>query len=306
MKRPNIDTPPDSTEHYASTVKVALLLGVSVTTVKRWVDDGILPAHKSPGGHRKILLGDVRRLVREGKLPQAVEAIAGIDWGLPEIRTRLDVAIDADDTEQIRGLLLGAYRSGQPIEVLADTVIAPALRRVGWEWVQGSMSVLREHRIMQAFVSALYQLNAPTQPDPNRPVALGAAPEFDHYLLPTLIAKLTLRDGGWNAVNVGPNTPFAALLAAVEEFHPRLVWVSVSHLADPERFLAEYADFYAALEARGIAVAIGGQSLTQEIRSRMRYTSFGDGCVQLAAFAKALHNRPPVPKRGRPIGKKPE
>ena len=55
---------------YLSTAEVARLLGVSVATIKRWVDDGVLPAYKTAGGHRRLLLTDVQRLAQHNHFPR--------------------------------------------------------------------------------------------------------------------------------------------------------------------------------------------------------------------------------------------
>lgn len=302
MKRSNL-TPLDFGAGLVSTVRVARLLGVGISTVKRWVDSGIIPAILTPGGHRKLLLKDVLRLSKAGTLPVLAHSEI-LPHSPEELRLELESAIRTNDVESICGLITGAHCRGYSVGVLADAVIAPAMRRLGSDWAAGRATVAGEHRVTQAVVSAVYGLNGriETTQERGRPVALGCAPEYDHYLLPTLLARMTLVEAGWNAVNVGPNTPFTALLASVDELQPKLVWLSVSHLADPARFVEEYDGFYRAVEKRGIAIAIGGQALTQELRSRLTYTFFGDGCVQLAAFTKMLQARRQIPKRGRPVG----
>jgi len=176
------------------------------------------------------------------------------------------------------------------------------LIRVGEDWAAGKIDVSREHQITQACLSALYELDAHLSGNAaqERPVAFGGAPENDHTLMPSLLARMTLLDCGWTAVNLGPHTPFSAFHSALNELKPRLVWITSSHPIDEGTFLKEYHGFYREAERRGVAVAIGGRGITERLRSRMEYTTFGDGLMQLAAFARTLSPRPAQPKRGRP------
>jgi excisionase family DNA binding protein len=301
----------DSTSKYVSTTEVANALGIGVSTVKRWVDDGVLPAHKTAGGHRKLLMADVLELARRGDFPLASlpelakhrrgkECLVYADLAKELLRSLL-----AGNSEQVRLLVIGSYNRGMSIEDLADHMIAPAMKNIGHAWEAGRIDVMEEHRASQICAAALYELKATLElrVSKNRPQAVGGAAENDKAVLPTLLAQMVLIDAGWDAVNLGPNTPFRSLLKAIAELRPKLLWLSVCHpmTKDEEaEFVSGYRELYRQAEKAGVAVAIGGNALVENFRSRIPYTTYGDRLSHLVAFARTLNPKPTQPRRGRP------
>ena len=293
---------------YISTMQAAGALGVSVSTIKRWVDEEILPAHRTVGGHRKLLRAEVLALARRGELPYhdlaslRVASAGDQPLDLPATAAALLAAVLRGDGIEVSALIRRAYHSGAAIETLADQVIAPVMGRVGHDWETARIDVWQEHRGTQLCAAGLYDLKdeLEARAERKRPLAVGGAPEGDPYLLATLLAQIVLLDAGWAPVNLGPNTPLASLTKAMRELRPRLIWLSASHLENTIEFLRSYREFYQAAEKMGVAVALGGQALTEPIRSAMPYTTYGDGLNHLAAFARTLHPRPKRPSRGRP------
>jgi len=293
---------------YLSTAQAAAVLGVSVSTVKRWVDEGVLPAHKTAGGHRKLRRAELLALARQGVLPRGDPAALTVrppqdpEAGLAAVTDALAAALLRGDGPEVSAVVRRAYDSGLAVETLADRVVAPAMARVGHDWEAARIDVWQEHRGTQLCAAALYELKRELEAraERDRPVAVGAAPEGDPYLLATLLAQLVLLDAGWDAVNLGPNTPLSSLAKALPELRPRLLWLSVSFVQDPGGFLDAYGDLYRSASRQGVAVAVGGRGLTEVMREGMSYTMHGDALRQLAAFARTLHARPHPPRRGRP------
>ncbi|HEY3395483.1 MAG TPA: B12-binding domain-containing protein, partial [Lacipirellulaceae bacterium] len=181
---------------FLSTAEVAEALGIGVSTVKRWVEDGILPASKTAGGHRKLLLADVLEVARQDNLP--VHDLARLTPGVSVKRHRLESAslgealykaLLTGDGQQVRAMIQGAYRNGMTIEALADFAIAPAMHRIGSDWETGRIDVMHEHRATQLCVGALFELKEVLETRVKRqwPIAVGAATEGDLSLLPTLL-----------------------------------------------------------------------------------------------------------------------
>lgn len=300
-------------QRYVTTAQAAQALGVHVSTIKRWVDSDVLPASYTAGRHRKILVADILRLYKDRDFPRAdtrvlfPKVINKHEDKIADLAAELVEAIRDGNGEEVRGLIHGVYHRGCPMARLADEIIAPAMHQVGSEWHQGTMTVLQEHHGTQFCLSALYELQAflRTQGRSDRPNAVGAAPEHDHYLMPTLLAKMVLLEQGWNAINLGPHTPMWALESALDTFQPQLVWLSVTHLPGSALapFVENYKAFRAKAERKGVLVALGGQGLPAPTLRQITIDLHGSRMADLAAFARSLHA--PVirrPSRGRPPG----
>ena len=233
---------------YLSTVQVAEILGVGATTVKRWVDEGRLPAHRTAGGHRKILASDVQRLVQSGGYPCANPALLASCAGeaapsVTELTDHLYEALLAADHAQARSLVLGAHAGGLSMDRLADEVVAPTMARVGHGWERNTLDVYQEHQGAQVCLTALQALKAKLNSSNGheRPLAIGGGPEGDHYLLANLLVELVLVELGWKVVNIGPNTPLPSFARALGVLRPRLMWLSCSYLIDEEMFVRGWA-----------------------------------------------------------------
>ena len=181
---------------YISTVRAADALGVSVSTIKRWVDDRILPAQKTAGGHRKLLRAEVLALARQGELPYrdltALNAAAtgSQPLALASIRESLLAAVLGGDGALALALIRRAYGSAVAIETLADEVVAPVMAQVGERWEVARIDVWAEHRATQ-LCRARYmtsKANWGARAERNKPLAIGGTPEGDHHLLATLLA----------------------------------------------------------------------------------------------------------------------
>lgn len=297
----------DST--FYSPAEVSRALGVSTSTIKRWVDQGVLPAHKTAGGHRKLLRADVLRLVRAGTFPHL--DLARLELPTPTgdvdrvgLAQRLGDGLRQGDLAVIRAAIHGPYAAGLSMEVIGDEVIAPAMIRLGHDWEQGRIDVMHEHRGTLLCAAVLHELRPTLEAnaEKNRPVAVGGSPEGDHSLLASLLIQLMLLDAGWEAINLGANTPLASFQVALRELKPRLVWLSATHLPNPRQFLPRYREFYDQALCAGVAVAVGGRAFQNAVHGVVPATCYGTKLADLARFAATMHARPRPPKRGRPSG----
>lgn len=275
--------------------QVARAINVSESSVKRWCDKGIIPTQYTAGGHRRVTMAAIMEFVREGKHelvhPEALglPATSGQSIRVVErARDQLADALLAGDESRCRQIATDLYLAEHSLAVICDDVFAAAFRDIGDRWSCGEAEVYQERRGCEITLRVLHELRAllPAPPD-NAPLAIGGAASGDQYSLSTTMAELVLRDAKWNAVSLGDNLPFETIAAAIREHHPKLFWLSCSHISDEEVFLTGYGDLFDEY-GTDVAIVVGGYALTDEIRRKMKYAAFCDNMQHFEGFVQTL------------------
>ena len=60
---------------YLNSKEVSDILGVNISTLKRWTDNGTIDCHKTAGGHRKFTMQNVRDYYKKNKKASKSDAI---------------------------------------------------------------------------------------------------------------------------------------------------------------------------------------------------------------------------------------
>jgi excisionase family DNA binding protein len=91
-----------------STFKVAEMLSVDPGSVVNWIDNGLLKAHRTPGGHRRILAEDLVKFLRSHNMPLS-----------PGSQAQPPRVVVVDDEPDVAQMISRAVRQDHPeLEVL--------------------------------------------------------------------------------------------------------------------------------------------------------------------------------------------
>ena len=110
-------------------------MGVSESSLKRWVDKGLIQAERTGGGHRRLQLDSVVQYAREAGKPIKNPELIGLPPGLGSTSPGADGAINgfekalaSGDELTARRLVLDLYLNNTSVATIFDTVITPAFQ----------------------------------------------------------------------------------------------------------------------------------------------------------------------------------
>jgi MerR family transcriptional regulator, light-induced transcriptional regulator len=276
---------------------LARAVGVSESSLKRWADEGRLVVERTAGGHRRIPVSEAVRFIRRwGLTPVRPEllglpaddrsgtAVAGASRSASESLTAL---LRQDRSSEAQSLIVSLYLDGKSLAWICDDVIRVALEEIGHLWQHDADGVFVEHRATETCRQALTQLRLLLGQNREGPVALGGGAAGDVYQIANSMVALILAEAGFQERNLGPDTPDSAILAAVQNLRPRLVWRSFSvpprSIREATRSLARLAEAL----SDGVLVVGGRSAASIHLPSAPNVFHLGS-MTELLSFARGL------------------
>jgi MerR family transcriptional regulator, light-induced transcriptional regulator len=278
--------------------QLAQVIGASESSLKRWIDSGRLEAVKTEGGHRRVPVPLALRFIRDHGhriVDPSPLGLHAVDDGATDkpLDERLITALTSGNADVVRTLLISAYAGGMSVAEMGDGPVRTAMAHLGELWKLDEGGIALEHVATDICLQALHVLRSLLPaPLPTAPVALGCAPARDPYLLPSILAAMTLGEIGYRTVNLGPDTPLESLRHAVEQHRPRLVWISVSTIESQAHLRAPLAKLADELAERNASLVVGGRTsgdVPLEHRPNMLRCR---NLMEIAAFSRGLIYRP--------------
>ncbi|MHC4994438.1 MAG: cobalamin B12-binding domain-containing protein [Planctomycetota bacterium] len=278
-------------------------LGLSESTLKRWIDAGQLNVERTVGGHRRVSQPEAIRFIRQQKLRILNPALLGLNNDLvqgsaiaPDNHAdALTHMLSQNQVDDARTSILRAYLDGATLSDLFDQVLRPALYELGERWGcpgnENWAGIADEHIATEACIRAVSEIRAliPSAPD-DAPRAIGMAPAGDPYILPGLMAATALAELGLNVINLGPNAPTQSFNALAERYDKPIGFISVTS-PPSERVISDLRHTIQAWVERGDVLILGGQShrlVLPDSSDKSATPIRTDSIAELTAYVRGL------------------
>ena len=295
---------------YLSTHEVAGLINVTVTTVKRWADEGKIPCHKTLGGHRKFLMKEIVQFAEDNAYP--LSSTAALPLAKRNARA-LEFAIQTMDyaklahvfyvdalraeRQALYDLLSYLYKQHISLPVLADDVVRPAMACIGEEWRSGKLDVDREHLASNAVLEALVQLNPELHRKPSHGLsAVCACAEGNQHELGLRLLAYALETEGWKVRYLGASTPFLTLRSFIKRSRPNLICVSATIVEKHIDLRSEFQSIGKAARAMKATYLVGGSISANYSIDDFKCDYLTDSIREAVVFLKDRFQLKPGPK----------
>ena len=260
-----------------SSIQAARILGVNVSSIKRWTDSGLLECKRTAGGHRKFLAKHLLQFIEKNGSNTSIQPLFPLDdandISLAEhiyekdnsyLQEQLLRHAQVGDISSALSLLSRIISAATPLYELYDDIVTPVFHCIGNLWAEEKLNTIEEHVTTHAIHQALLRLQA-LIPMPTETSSAALCLTFsteEHDIAVQMVGHI-LEKRGFRVLFAGSKTPSAGLKNYFKRGLIERLYLSSTLVIDPvsaawelER-ICDYGLNY------GVKIFIGGQGVKQ-------------------------------------------
>lgn len=258
---------------YLNSKEVASIMGVNVSTIKRWTDSGKLDCYQTIGGHRKFLLSHLKNFLKE-KINQKlkVNIIQYLNKGDKELVQRID-RIDykylrdylfqlglQQGVDSIHDVINSLLIKGEPQYRIYDELILNVLNRIGDLWSNNKLSIADEHTMTETIRNVMYRIHSEISKNnvkiPKKVICMTLT--NDEHEIPLVMIQSILDEINIPSTNLGPNIPVPEIESKIQVVNPTHLIISSNYVLDTDTFNSEISRLIQFCHKKDIEILIGG------------------------------------------------
>tara|TARA_B100000470_G_scaffold197965_1_gene168270 strand:- start:39 stop:920 length:882 start_codon:yes stop_codon:yes gene_type:complete len=258
---------------YLNSKEVASIMGVNVSTIKRWTDSGKLDCYQTVGGHRKFLLSHLKNFLKE-KINQKlkVNIIQYLNKGEKELVQRID-RIDykylrdylfqlslQQSVDSIHDVINSLLIKGEPQYRIYDELILNVLNRIGDLWSNNKLSIADEHTMTETIRNVMYRIHSEISKNnvkiPKKVICMTLT--NDEHEIPLVMIQSILDEINIPSTNLGPNIPVPEIESKIQVVNPTHLIISSNYVLDTDTFNSEISQLLQICHKKDIEILIGG------------------------------------------------
>jgi len=257
---------------YFNIIEAAKILGINVSSIKRWTDEGKLECIKTAGGHRKFMLNHIAAFLEKNKKKTTKANIFPIedskDIEVSFYILKQDFAYLKDyileqalncNRYKVHQVINGLYLSQIPLYKIYDHLVTPALHDLGSMWENDKISVIEEYFSTQTIKDSLIRFQGIINVPKNKigkVICMNLSNEL-HDIALKMIDHI-LEEQGYQIYFSGQMTPFIKTQQIFEKVKPVRLYISSTIVPDRKTIQDELNSILDLAEIHKIKVFVGG------------------------------------------------
>ena len=259
--------------NFLNSVEAAKVLGVNVSSIKRWTDSGKLECIQSAGGHRKFLMNHLIRFIEANDTSTKkahifpIETEEDLEISFFILRGDFDFLTSyvlgkarAADRSAVLKAISGLYLGHYPLHTIYDELITPVLKQIGTLWMNDELTIVEEHIAAQTIREAISRLQGIIKiPDRKNGTAIFMNLSSELHDIGLKMSENILEVRGFKTYYSGQMTPFVKMEQIFNKIRPDRVYISSTYVFNRDSTQEEVNQLFTICKKFNTDVYVGGR-----------------------------------------------